>query len=185
MILVHCDIDQTYLQTDFHSFRGLLRVVTEKASDKKTFPYATETLQILSNKKDLRLRFLSASPEQMRRVLQKKIKMDGISFDEVFLKDTTSIVMSGTIRGVLNQVAYKLPVLLQSFLQCLQDFSEQEFYHLLFGDDSEDDPIIYTIFEAIVQKKISYNSPIFERVVTPRGLFGLNFWGGPRMRFPS
>ena len=79
MILVHCDIDQTYLQTDFHSFRGLLRVVTEKAQDKKTFPYATETLQILSNKKDIRLRFLSASPEQMRRVLQKKIQKQKIS----------------------------------------------------------------------------------------------------------
>ena len=165
MILVHCDIDQTYLQTDFHSFRGLLRVVTEKASDKKTFPYATETLQILSNQKNIRLRFLSASPEQMRRVLEKKIQMDGISFDEVFLKNATSMVMSGTIRGVLNQVSYKLPVLLQSFLQCIEDFSEQAFYHLLFGDDSEDDPIIYTIFEAIVNKKISYNSPVFERIL--------------------
>jgi hypothetical protein len=165
MILVHCDIDQTYLQTDFHSFRGLLRVVTEKASDKKTFPYAQETLEILSNKEDVRLRFLSASPEQMRRVLQKKIRLDGVSFDEVFLKDATSMVLSGSLRGVLNQVSYKLPVLLQSFLQCLQKHPQQTYHQLLFGDDSEDDPIIYTIFEAIVQKKISHNSPILSKIL--------------------
>ena len=158
MILVHCDIDQTYLQTDFHSIRGLFRVVTEKASEKKSFPYAKDVLAALSQKSDVRLRFLSASPEQMRGVLQRKIQLDGIEYDEVFLKDATSMFKTGSFRGVLNQVSYKIPVLLKSFLQILQSHKQDVYCHLLFGDDSEDDPIIYSVFESIINKKLSYDS---------------------------
>ena len=165
MILVHCDIDQTYLETDFHSFRGLFRVVTEKASEKKSFPYAKETLQMLSQKKDVCLRFLSASPEQMRQVLEKKMRLDGISFDRIFLKDATSMLMSGTVRGVLNQVSYKLPVLLESFYQILLENPKIFFHQFLLGDDSEDDAIIYLIYQAILQKKIVYDSPALSKIL--------------------
>jgi hypothetical protein len=139
--LLLCDLDQTYIETDFQSLRGLVRAATEKARDKKTVPGAAVLLRALSHQPETALCFLSGSPEQLRAVLTKKLDLDGLCVEQLILKDGLDQIRRGRLKEIRNQVGYKLPAMFQLRLRYSGDFQE-----ILFGDDTESDPLIYHLY---------------------------------------
>jgi hypothetical protein len=53
----------------------------------------------------------------MRAVLTEKLKLDGVEFDELVLKDNLRNLVRGRFKALRGQVGYKLPVLLESRAQ--------------------------------------------------------------------
>ena len=75
------DLDKTYLETDFDSLRGLVRSATEPASAKRAVPGAAALLRAISGQPGSRVFILSGSPVQMRRTLEEKLALDGVTFE--------------------------------------------------------------------------------------------------------
>lgn len=147
------DLDKTYLHTDFESVRGLVRSAMESARDKRAVPGATALLRELSRERPgwrPRIVLLSGSPTQMRPVLEAKLRMDGIRFDEFRLKDNLSNLKRGRIRAVRDQFGYKLPALLAGRVGMGEAVRET-----LFGDDAEADALVYSVYADAIAGRVS------------------------------
>ncbi len=143
------DLDKTYLQTDFDSLRQLVRTALQKASEKTAVPGAAALIRELGASGDSRLCIISGSPTQMRRVLEEKLKLDGVEWDELVLKDNVSNLLRGRFRALRGQVGYKLPVLLESRAHAPVEAEE-----VLFGDDAEADAFIYSLYADLVAGRV-------------------------------
>ncbi|MCP4445728.1 MAG: hypothetical protein GY811_10365 [Myxococcales bacterium] len=139
------DLDKTYLRTEFDSVRDLLNSALEKASDKRAYPGAAALLRSLRQTGDHRICIVSGSPSQMRAVLTAKLAFDGIEFDEFVLKNNLHNIMRFRFRALRSQVPFKLAALLESRAGIIGDAKET-----LFGDDSEADGVIYSLFGDIL-----------------------------------
>ncbi len=152
------DLDKTYLQTDFDSLRQLVRTALQKATEKKAVPGAAALIRELKARGDSRLCIVSGSPTQMRAVLSEKLKLDGVEFDELVLKDNVSNLLRGRFKALRGQVGYKLPVLLESRARAPAASTE-----VLFGDDAEADAFIYSLYADMVARRV--NEPVVHRVL--------------------
>jgi hypothetical protein len=137
------DLDKTYLRTDFDSLRGLLRAAFEAAKDKRAVPGAPALLRALKRAGGAahRICIISGSPRQMRTVLEAKLALDGVEWDEFVLKPNLSNFLRGRFRAIKAQLPYKLPALLESHLLYSGVAGET-----LFGDDAESDAVIYSLY---------------------------------------
>ena len=144
------DLDKTYLQTDFDTFRQLVRTALEKASEKVAVPGAAALIRELKAQGDARLAIISGSPKQMRAVLEEKLKLDGVEWDELVLKDNVRNLLRGRFRALRGQVGYKLPALLESRLKAPSEAEE-----VLFGDDAEADAFVYSLYADLVAGRVS------------------------------
>ena len=144
------DLDKTYLQTDFDSFRGLVKTAFQKAHEKKAVPGAAALIRELRSDGNAKLCIVSGSPTQMRTVLVEKLKLDGVEFDELVLKDNLRNLVRGRFKALRGQVGYKLPVLLESRTRAPTDSEE-----VLFGDDAEADAFIYSLYADMVARRVS------------------------------
>lgn len=139
------DLDKTYLRTEFDSIRDLLSSAFEKASDKRAYPGAAALLRGLRHSSEHRICIVSGSPSQMRQVLTAKLALDGIEFDEFVLKNNLHNLLRLRFRALRSQVPYKLPALLESRAGVIGTPGET-----LFGDDSEADGVIYSLYADIL-----------------------------------
>ena len=135
------DLDKTYLRTEFDTVRDLLKLAFESAKEKRTVPGAAALLRELQATDPLGIYIVSGSPEQLRRVLEAKLRLDGIRWDSFTLKPQLSNLLRGRFRFVKDQVAYKLGVLLETRIAMPHAVDEY-----LFGDDAEADAFIYSIY---------------------------------------
>lgn len=136
------DLDKTYLDTDIHSMRGLVRAALEGAAEKRNVPGSASLLRALvEHDPACRVAILSGSPRQMRTVLEEKLALDGIRWDEMILKDSLGHIRRGRLRAVRSQVGYKLPALLRA-----RAGMGPSVHETLFGDDSEVDALVYTLY---------------------------------------
>jgi hypothetical protein len=152
------DLDKTYLQTEFDTLRQLVRTAFQKASDKKAVPGASALIRELRASGDSRLCIVSGSPTQMRAVLVEKLKLDGVEFDELVLKDNLRNLVRGRFKALRGQVGYKLPVLLRSRANAPAEAEE-----VLFGDDAEADAFIYSLYADMVARRVS--EPVVHQVL--------------------
>ena len=152
------DLDKTYLQTDFDTFRQLVRTAFQKAHQKKAVPGAAALIRELRASGDSRLCIVSGSPTQMRTVLTEKLKLDGVEFDELVLKDNLRNLVRGRFKAMRGQVGYKLPVLLESRARAPVGAEE-----VLFGDDAEADAFIYSLYADMVARRVS--EPVVHQVL--------------------
>lgn len=144
------DLDRTYLDTEIHSLRGLLRAAVERPDEKRTVPGAAPLIRALVRSDDAaRVRFLSGSPRQMRSAIEQKLAIDGIVFDRLTLKDNLRNLRRGRFRALRAQVGYKLPTLLADRVAVATDTTET-----WFGDDSERDGLIYAVYAAVVEGRL-------------------------------
>lgn len=143
------DLDKTYLQTEFDTLRQLWRTAMQKAHQKVAVPGAAALIRELRTQGDTRLCILSGSPTQMRAVLTEKLKLDGVEFDELVLKDAVRNLLRGRFKALRGQVGYKLPVLLESRAQAPCEAEE-----VLFGDDAEADAFIYSLYADMVARRV-------------------------------
>jgi len=140
------DLDKTYLRTEFDTVRDLVKTAFETASDKQAVPGAPALLRALrGDGENHRICIISGSPKQMRRVLDAKLKLDGVEYDEFVLKDNLSNLLRGRFRAMRSQVPYKLPALLESRASLDDQPAET-----LFGDDAEADAVVYSLYADLV-----------------------------------
>jgi hypothetical protein len=145
------DLDKTYLETDFHSLRGLMRSATEPASAKITAPGAAPILRALSQEPQNRVVIVSGSPTQMREVLESKLRLDGVRFDRLILKDNWGNLKKGRVRAIRGQFGYKLPEL----LALREEAPDLDLQETLFGDDAEVDALVYAVYADALAGRIS------------------------------
>ncbi len=156
MPIFRWDIDKTYLETDFESLSGLWRAATEPAEQKISADGVIPLVQGLQRSKNGQLVFLSGSPKQMRSVLLKKFALDGIDVDTIMLKDTLKAIGSGRLSEIKAQFGHKVSNLLKHRVQVQSQPQAQTEY--LFGDDVEQDALIYLTYRLIVEGQISWKA---------------------------
>ena len=150
------DIDKTYLATEIHSLRGLLAVPFEFAIDKRNVAGTATLLKALRRgvaPKGLTqsnpIYFVSASPPQLRLVIQRKMLLDGVEFDGISFKDQVRLVSRGQFGKLREHIGYKLSALLLNRQELPWTALET-----LFGDDSESDALIYAIYGDVVAGRL-------------------------------
>ena len=146
--VIRWDLDKTYLRTEFESFGKLLRTALQRADQKVSFPGAPTLMQELRAQGG-RICIISGSPRQMRRVLEQKLRLDGVEWDEFILKPNLSNLMRGRFRALRDQIGYKLPALLAS-----RNAFGRVLPELFFGDDAEADAFIYSLYGDILAGRV-------------------------------
>ncbi|MBU1669901.1 MAG: hypothetical protein KKF41_12350 [Actinobacteria bacterium] len=148
------DIDKTYLSTSFSSLRGLLRIPLEFAVDKIALPGMPEVIRGLrrgpgDEYEGIPLYFVSASPPQLRRVLEHKMLMDGVEYDGITSKDWLRCILEGRPGRLSEQVGYKLCALLTGKL------SRPRSREYLFGDDVEMDAAAFHLYARMINGELA------------------------------
>jgi hypothetical protein len=144
------DLDKTYLKTEFDTFGNLLRTALQKAEEKQSVPGAPALMREIRAAGQNRISIISGSPRQMRRVLEQKLRLDGVEWDEFILKPNLSNLMRGRFRALRDQVGYKLPALLESRRKFGQPVPET-----LFGDDAEADAFVYSLYADLMAGRVA------------------------------
>jgi hypothetical protein len=149
-IVYRWDLDKTYLRTDFDTLRDLVRTAFEPASRKRAYPGASTLLREIRSTEPAAIFILSGSPEQMRSVLEAKLRLDGIRWDGLTLKPSLRNLVRGRFRFLRDQLSYKLTALLRSRTNVDPTTDE-----ILFGDDAEGDAFIYSLYADIAAGRVS------------------------------
>jgi hypothetical protein len=162
------DIDKTYLDTRFTRARDILRIPLELAIDKRPFPGVADLIRAVQRGSpsvghDRPVFFVSASPAQMRPVLERRMVLDEIAVDGITLKNWTYFLRKARIAALKEQLFYKLLALLVT--RCELPLRS---YEILFGDDSESDAYIYSVYSAVVTRKLVGHA--LERVLEAEGV---------------
>lgn len=144
------DLDKTYLNTNFDSLRGLVRIPFESAADKVAAPGVAALIRGLRGSAErrgveVRIRFVSGSPPQIGKAIFEKLQLDGIEHDGITFKDQWSRIRRGKFRDLREQVGYKLTELLRDRQREPAGTAEY-----LFGDDWESDPLIYSLYADVI-----------------------------------
>ena len=143
------DLDKTYLRTDFDTVRALLRTAFEPARRKRTVPGAAPLIRELRSTDPAGIYILSGSPEQMRKVLETKLRLDGVRWDSFTLKPSLANMLRGRFRYLHDNVGYKLGALFESRRDLAPDLDE-----VMFGDDAEADAFIYSLYADVCAGKV-------------------------------
>lgn len=143
-----CDIDKTYLETQFESLLKMARVALESAEAKITVAGAADVLMALrwgANKDDTAqaglprpIHFVSSSPPQLRPVLEEKLCIDGLDWTSDTFKNQAYNVIKGRVDQLKQHVGYKSAAI----LRLIQSAGDGVRY-ILFGDNAESDAFIY------------------------------------------
>lgn len=149
-VIFRWDLDKTYLKSDFDSLRELMRIPFEKPEDKVAVPGVVPLIRGLREVatqagREIRIYFISASPPQIGKAIKEKLALDGIEYDGIVFKNQLQHIVRGRFRNLREQVGYKVTELLKSRLAMPPDSHE-----VLFGDDWESDPIIYSVYADVL-----------------------------------
>jgi hypothetical protein len=153
------DLDKTYLRTEFDTLRDLVKTALERPDEKRTNPGAATLLREMV-RAGISVHILSGSPEQMRRRLEDKLRLDGIAWDSFTLKPNLQNVLRFRFRALRDQLGYKLPALLQS--RATMDGPADDGVtgdggvrmETLFGDDAEADAFVYSLYADVVAGRV-------------------------------
>jgi hypothetical protein len=150
------DLDKTYLRTDFDTLRDLLRTALERPDEKTTNPGAATLLREMV-RAGISVHILSGSPEQMRRRLEDKLRLDGIQWDSFTLKPNLQNLLRLRLRAVKDQLGFKLPALLQARLSStpLGPGESGVRHETLFGDDAEADAFVYSLYADVLAGRVA------------------------------
>jgi hypothetical protein len=142
------DLDKTYLRTEFDTLRDIVRTALERPDEKRTNPGASTLLREMV-RAGMSVHILSGSPEQMRKRLEDKLRLDGIVWDTFTLKPNLNNILRLRFRAVRDQLGYKLPALLRARAAMTEPARES-----LFGDDAEADAFVYSLYADVVAGRV-------------------------------
>ncbi len=142
------DLDKTYLRTDFDTIRELVKTALERADEKRSHPGASTLIREMQSAGS-EIHVLSGSPEQLRRRLEAKLRLDGIRFASLTLKPNLQNLLRLRLRSLRGQLGYKLPALLR--MRALVDPATHE---TLVGDDAEADAFIYCLYADLISGRV-------------------------------
>jgi hypothetical protein len=166
--VVICDIDRTYLATEFSSWGKLLRIPFELAIEKQDLPGMAALLREIRRgpRRESRhtpLYFVSASPPQLRSVIERKMLLDDLEFDGTVFKDWLGVVRSGRFQRFREQLGFKLTALLK-----LQRELPLGATDVLLGDDLESDSLAFSIYaDLLAQRLVAADLP---RILSRQGV---------------
>lgn len=148
------DIDRTYLMTRFSSLRGMARIPFERAEHKQDIEGMARLFREIRSgpegqTRDTPLYFVSASPRQLRPVIERKMALDGIGFDGTTFKDWGKVVGRMRFHRLREQIGFKLTALLTNRADLPEGGEEY-----LLGDDLEHDPLTYCIYADLLAGRI-------------------------------
>jgi hypothetical protein len=143
------DVDKTYLATRFSSMKHLARIPLELAVDKHAIAGMPEVLRGLRRGPGpafacAPIYFVSASPPQLRKVLEKKMLLDGVEHDGITLKDWAQAVRGMRPGRLREQIGFKLAALLTG--RVARPLATE----YLFGDDVEHDATAYSLYARLL-----------------------------------
>jgi hypothetical protein len=149
------DLDKTYLRTEFDTLRDLVRTALERPDEKRTNPGAATLLREMV-RAGVSVHILSGSPEQMRRRLEDKLRLDGIKWDSFTLKPNLTNVLRLRFRALRDQLGYKLPALLEARLAATPPAPDEAGVRreTLFGDDAEADAYVYSLYADVLGGRV-------------------------------
>jgi hypothetical protein len=142
------DLDKTYLRTEFDTLRDLVKTALERADEKRSHPGASVVIRELQTT-GIEIHVLSGSPEQMRRRIEAKLRLDGIRYATLTLKPNLQNLMRLRFRSIRGQLGYKLPALLR-----MRAAVESNVRETLVGDDAEADAFIYCLYADLLAGRV-------------------------------
>lgn len=151
------DLDKTYLDTAFESLGGLWRTLRETAFQKRNVPGTATLVRALRDywqethqgRKDFPIFFVTGSPPQLESKIHDKLAYDGIYPFGLFFKDNLQNVAPSRWWRLTQQVGFKLQALLQLRLHLGENVRQ-----ILWGDDSEADAIIYSLYSDLCARRL-------------------------------
>ena len=156
-VVFRWDLDKTYLKSEFDSLRELVKIPFEKPEDKIAVPGVVPLIRNLRSVaatagRDSWIYFISASPPQIAKAIKDKLTLDGVEYDGITFKNQLQHIVRGRFRNLREQVGYKLTELLRARPNFPPLAKE-----VLFGDDWESDPIIYSLYADILAGHIAHD----------------------------
>ncbi len=148
------DIDKTYLSTQFSSLKGMSRIPFEFAIDKQAIAGMPEVLRGLRRGPGpdyaaAPLYFVSASPPQIRGIVERKMLLDGVEYDGITFKDWAKTLFQLRPGRLREQVGFKLCALLAT----RQNRPQSREY--LFGDNAETDAEAFCLYARLLSPTLS------------------------------
>jgi len=148
------DIDRTYLATQLSSLRSMAKIPFERAADKKDIEGMARLFREIRRgpgheRRDTPLYFVSASPAQLRPVIERKMMLDGIGFDGTTFKNWSGVFRRLRFRRLREQIGFKLTALLAGRADLPVGAIEN-----LVGDDLETDPLTYALYADVLAGRI-------------------------------
>lgn len=154
---IFCDLDKTYLETEFESLIAMAKIPFEEASDKRTVYGASEVINELQNRnlcllsgQRAALHFVSSSPPQLRNVLEYKLTFDGIHWTSDTFKNQLRNIRPGRFHLLREHVAYKSAAILSVI-----KMSPMPPKLLFIGDSAESDAFIYLGIKLLLEGKLT------------------------------
>lgn len=145
------DLDKTYLDTDFDGFGKMLKIVFEKAVKKLNVPGTDQLVRSLAKcNNPFPIFFISASPPQMQEKIYEKWMHDRISPYGFYSKDNLKNLRIGRWARLTNHIGFKIQALMELRLLISKDTKM-----ICWGDDSESDATIYSLFSDICSHKLT------------------------------
>ncbi len=154
-LVVTCDVDKTYLDTDFKSLKGLARIPFEWGEDKVGIVGMRSVLRGLrAGVGDISAQtpfyFLTASPPILASALTRKMLLDGVQCDGITFKDWQRLLLTyRRPRWIKQQLPYKLAALFHQRRLFGKHINE-----ILIGDDMEADALVYAIYADAVAGRL-------------------------------
>lgn len=149
------DLDKTYLDTSHASVREVWRTLAEKAFQKKNVPGTGSLVRALKQawqeergQKAFPIYFITASPPQMEAKIKDKLELDEILPLGAFYKDNFKNLKPSRLWRLKKQVGFKLQALLQLRMRLRGDVRQ-----VFWGDDSESDAVIYSLYSDICARR--------------------------------
>jgi hypothetical protein len=147
------DVDKTYLATHFSSLEGLSRIPMEFAIDKQAIPGMPELLRGLRRGvgegfQCVPLYFVSASPPQLRRVIERKMLLDGVEHDGIIFKDWLATLRQLRPGRLREQLGFKIVALLTG--RHRRPHSRE----YLVGDDTERDAEAFSLYAQVIAGEV-------------------------------
>ncbi len=163
-----CDIDRTYLATRFSTLKGLARIPFEFAIDKQDIEGMVALLKEVRrgpgrDSRQTPLYFISASPAQLRKVIERKMLLDGLEFDGTTFKDWVAVLSGLRLKRMKEQLGFKLTALLVGRRELPDGVQET-----LLGDDLETDPLAFTLYADLLAGRVEGEQ--LQRVLTRQGV---------------
>jgi len=133
----------------------MLRIPLEGASAKRDIAGMAQLLRELrrgpsDEDRKTPLYFVSASPKQLRPVIEHKLSLDGIGFDGSTFKDWGRVLRHGRIYRFREQLGFKLTALLANRAVFPVGGAE-----ILLGDDLESDALAYALYADALSERLS------------------------------
>ena len=155
---VFCDLDKTYLETEFESWIKMAKIPFESPHDKITVPGASEVLEMVrwgghpsdGSAPCSGIHFVSSSPPQLRLALDGKLTLDRLEWSSDTFKNQTYNLRMGRIDLLRHHIAYKTKAILDVASK-LPSGSRI----VMIGDNAEYDAFIYTGVRLFLERRFS------------------------------